>query len=141
MSSNDHVIINAEWDNKYGNGGGVRDGRGEGGATFGVFNYIVDMKDTNGDSNCELQFRSAKLSFVWMIEHGVEIMGLFHRTSRRMVYKWIEVNMSYIVRAGMGLFSCQDILTGEILTVYVGRVINPTAESIYKMTNRSIVFD
>ena len=41
----------------------------------------------------------------------------------------------------MGFFACCDFLCGKIITIYVGAAIDEGVDSIYYITNGSIVFN
>ena len=106
------------------------------------FRRIVGMNDRTFQS----QIDAVKAEFVWMAEldHGLERVGLFHRME--MVggggyFKVLEVKESEIEGGGLGLFACQDFGRGEIVTIYMGDVVDKSAHSIYLITNGKLVID
>ena len=107
-----------------------------------TFRQILDVCNCNGDPDCEKQSKLANESFDWMTRYTKEGIGMFYQAGPNApLYKWIEVKKSEIVGAGNGLFACQDIRMGEIITIYLGKVIDGSTESVYSITNGSIVLD
>mmetsp|Transcript_23838 Transcript_23838/g.28129 ORF Transcript_23838/g.28129 Transcript_23838/m.28129 type:complete len:170 (-) Transcript_23838:55-564(-) len=100
------------------------------------------MQEDNGDPDVKKQNVACKNNFVWMTEYGVaDSVSLYHKTDENRLFKWLQVKKSDIEGAGLGLFACRDFLVGELITLYTGKKIYPGAESIYSITNGSIVLD
>ena len=60
------------------------------------------------------------------------------------MYKVLEVKKSEVEpveSSGFGLFACCDFAKGEVVTIYVGKVIEKNVDSIYSITNSLVVLD
>ena len=43
--------------------------------------------------------------------------------------------------SGFGLFACTNFAVGEVVTIYVGKVIENNVDSIYSITNTEVTLD
>ena len=76
-----------------------------------------------------------------MREDGKGVEELYFRLAQNSLIKCLEVKNSGIDGAGMGLYAGRDIDEGRIITVYLGRRIDSSVESIYSISNSSCILD
>ena len=53
----------------------------------------------------------------------------------------MEVKISGLEGAGLGLFAARKFLKGDVITVYLGREVEKDIDSVYSITNHNIVLD
>ena len=104
-----------------------------------TYQLIVDLADH------ALKIEEVLKRFVWMAEIEDHLqydhVGMFLRLDDGALFKVLEVNKSGVDKSGLGLFACCNFEKGEIVTVFVGEVIEKTVDSIYSITNSEVVLD
>ena len=94
-----------------------------------------------------LQNKEVLKRFVWMasMEDSQPLqLGLFVKLEGGALYKVLEVKKSEVEpveSSGFGLFACCNFAKGEVVTIYVGKVIDKNVDSIYSITNSVVVLD
>ena len=81
--------------------------------------------------DCDFEFQNSEIRkrFVWMMsvdDKEYKQMGLFVKLVGRAIYKVLEVkksNLEPVDDSGLGLFACINFTKGEIVTIYVGKVV------------------
>ena len=83
-----------------------------------------------------------KTDFNWITYKTGPIMGtqMFQRLPEEIYHEVLEVKKGGLKNAGFGLSSCKKIKR-QIFTVYVGKIIEPSKNSIYSGINGDIVID
>ena len=66
---------------------------------------------------------------------------MFHQLAEDIHHIMLEVKKSGLKDARLGLFTCTNFKKGEIITVYVGKFIDPCTNSKYSVTNGDIVLN
>ena len=112
-----------------------------------TYQQMMSMTDEMGNPDLERQIRLAKEAFVWMSEMDTDTLtsssfALFYRVSPSLTFKLVEVKKSAIAGGGWGLFSCRNFAVDEVITLYLGTVLEDhTVQSIYSISNGLIVLD
>ena len=102
---------------------------------------ILSMKGGDGNPDLERQTLELIMDFKWMankIQGGLQTR-IFHRLADNICHIVLEVKKSELKDAGLGLFTCTNFKKGEIVTIYVGKLIGPSINSKYSVTNGSIL--
>ena len=107
------------------------------------FDVMVQLKDERGNPDFKKQITALKAKFVWMAEYGQvgTKTTLFHKTDGDRLVRWVEVKISGLEGAGLGLFAARKFLEGDVITVYLGREVEKDIDSVYSITNHNIVLD
>ena len=71
----------------------------------------------------------------------LSFLALYLQLSEGCSFNVVEVKESEVEGGGMGLFACCVSSHGKIITMYMGNVIEEDVNSIYYITNGSIIFD
>ena len=73
------------------------------------------------------------------LEEVFRFVELYLRIESGYFFKLVEVEESGLEGDGIGCFDCCNFSIGRIVTIYLGSVVNPSIDSIYLITNGSVI--
>lgn len=104
-----------------------------------AYQLIVNFPDQ------ALKIEAVQKKFVWMgaiLDHlQYDHVGMFLRLEDGRMFKVLEVKESEIEGSGLGLFASYDFLKGGFVTIFVGKKIEKTVDSIFSISNGLVVLD
>ena len=82
-----------------------------------------------------------EFSWLYNKETGTIRQRLFHIMAPNIFNMVLEVKQSRLKDGGKGLFSCTSFNRNDIITVYIGKLIDTDHDSAHSVTNDDIVLD
>lgn len=96
---------------------------------------MIEMKCDFGDPGFERQIALANIAFVWMSDLGnsLDCVALYYQVDDGVFFKVLEIKMSEI-EGGWRLSTCCDFAVEEMITLHLGRELDPNKNSIHSIS-------